>query len=153
MLFLIYLLSIRRTIGLYQQNGELQRQLEMADRAPDQLRFYKAEADRLRKILRLNETSGEIKEEILRATVSNADSNGVLFKNLLEPAVYSVERVKVETYEVILQGDYVGLLKTLYGIEENLQSGKVVSVKFGVEKKQRARTLLAHIYIQTSELL
>jgi hypothetical protein len=148
---LTYKVSIEQTIELYTGNLELEREILMADKAPEQLQYYRKESRRIEKFLNLNNSGKSIKEDILHKAAEGSDHNKVLFKNLSQPSSYREESLEIETYEVILQGDYIGLLKTLVFMEDSLESGKVVSVKFNVEKNREVKQLAAHIFIQTSK--
>lgn len=150
---IMYFVSIEKTVDLYIENNKLKAQLLQMDKAPQQLKFYESESRRLEKVMSFSSTRGSIKEDILAASAAGADIHKVLFKNLSEPFTYVEENVEIETYEVIFQGDYISLLKMLHYVEENLQSGKVVSSRFKLTSNRRSRYVEAHIFIQTSRVL
>jgi hypothetical protein len=147
MLIVIAVGPVRKTLELYFENDMLEQQVTLAARAPETLAFYRQEAKALQKVIHFNGTERDLKEDLLISVGSAAEQQHVTFINLQEPSVHTENDFRIETYEVILQGDYTDLLKVLLYAEEHLQSGKVVSARFLLVKEK----LMMHIYIQTSK--
>jgi hypothetical protein len=151
MLVIIALGPISKTIELYNENKALEAQVLMAKRAPEELVFYRHEAQALQKVIHFNESDIDLKEDILTNAAAACALNNSMLINLQAPAQHTESDFRIETYEVILKGDYINLLRDLVYLENHLQSGKVVSVRFMMEKNDTGKHLMAHIFVQTSK--
>jgi hypothetical protein len=151
MLVLVYAVSVRPTLALHGENELLQKEIELAHNAPGKLEYYRAELQRQRRFLDFSGQERNIKEDILEVAASGCEANNVLFKNLSEPSSFTEENLEIETYEVSLQGDFIGSLKTIAYMEEKLSSGKIVSTRFRMEKNRDGQFLVSTIFIQTSK--
>lgn len=151
MFLIIALGPIRTTVELYLENNALEQQVLQAEKAPGELEFYRQEALTLQKVIHFNEADRDLKEDILLNAAAATEQNKSLLIRLQEPSVHTENDFRIETYEVVLQGDYVNLLKVLMYLEDHLEAGKIVSARFVLVKKESTERVMAHIYIQTSK--
>jgi hypothetical protein len=150
--FLVVLLvPVRRTYLLYVDTKRMEEEVLLAERAPAELAFYRQETQALQKVIHFNETDVDLKEDILNQAAAACAKYGAVLINLQAPGVHTESDFRIETYEVILKGDYINLLKALVHIENQLVSGKVVATRFLLEKRETTGEILAHIYVQTSK--
>jgi hypothetical protein len=141
---------MRSTVGLFLDNQALTRELQFAKQGPAELARYRSEAKGLNDLIRFKKNAIDLKADILATVSTSVEQHTVLLLNLEEPEVHTENDFAIETHEVVLQGDFVNLLKVLVHLEQNLSSGKIVSSRFVMEKVHTTVNLVLHVYIQTS---
>lgn len=150
-MIIVLLVPVRKTYSLFQENQLLDNELLMGQRAPQELVFYRQEMQALQKVIHFNASDLDLKEDILTNAAMACNQHQTVLINLQAPKVHTENDFRIETYEVILKGDYINLLKVLVYMENHLVSGKIVAARFLMEKNDRTKHLMAHIYVQTSK--
>jgi hypothetical protein len=90
----------------------------------------------------------KIFEEISRA----CQDHKVVVKQVDLPKTVNESGVITQTQEILLEGDYINILKSLRDISSSLDPIKVASIKFEREENNKRIALVAHIVFQSVKL-
>ncbi len=140
-LVLGYLLGIRKTIDLYQENATLSEGLADADNSKVELIALTRQKQRLDSIL--GSVYAEEEEELLLRQLTRINLPPVQLVRYSEVTQRSTgSRFSVFRFE----GPYAGLGQLLHEVEQRNYGGAVASVKFEVETDRR--TKVSRLYLE-----
>jgi hypothetical protein len=88
-------------------------------------------------------------EEVSKA----CQENKVIVKQVDLPKIVSESDVMIQTQEILLEGDYVNILKSLDEISIRLEPIKIASIKFEREENNKRIALVSHIVFQSVKLM
>jgi hypothetical protein len=147
----IYQFSIRET--LEQKNAYQAAIIQAAELAgaPQQIQQLHHELKALdRSLGNTNADSMDLPQLILEKVSTYCKQQGTELKKFPGSTVSIEQQYLVETTKFVVEGDFIKLLKLVYGFEQRYGLGKVVAVEFNVEKELRSRAdrLEATLYIQ-----
>lgn len=150
-LILIYNLSISDTLVLRTENNSMELQIETNQDAPEQIQFLKQKIGKLEQLIGSEISKDiDIHQLLLEMVTGYCQKNNIILKEFPQPFETEKNGYLTKTAKVVVEGDFVYLLKLVYHIEKNYKVGKVVSVDFKAEKelKTKIRKLQSTIYIQ-----
>jgi preprotein translocase subunit SecF len=149
-LMLVYGLAIHETLSLKRKCKELTEQTIAAEDAPKQIVLLKNKLDDLNKVMGKDTTDAE-SDPLLRFVAGSNTNNNVRLVDFQPLHVFQHQNYQVETRVAVFAGQFVNLVRFLYSLERDFNSGKVVSVKFQVETnyKTNRKRLLMTLYVQS----
>jgi hypothetical protein len=147
-----YFFSIRKTIAVFRENAELEMKLEQAGNAPFRVKQLEAEAGKLQQKMRFLTGNDDVREEILEILSKKDGNNEVTLKSMKAPLTFEDGDMLIETYEIVLQGNFISLTKRIHVLEQMMTLGRIAGIKYQIEKDRvnSKENLVTHIYIQTS---
>jgi hypothetical protein len=90
----------------------------------------------------------DINKEIFRALSRIRPETKVVVKEVNVPVTFIDKDVKLLTQDVVLEGDFVDVIRCLDDIERELGFIKIASIKFEVIQIARTSTMQSHVYFQ-----
>jgi hypothetical protein len=148
-LIIIYQVSIKKTIDLNGECGELEQKLENASNAPGkmiELQKLNIQMDRL-----LGQSNdNDVSQSLLSIVTNYCHENEITLEEFPKPILNSDRGTTVETNIITIEGGFNKLLKLVYLFEQHYKTGKVVSVHYKTKRDFTARksSLTAIIYLQ-----
>ncbi len=139
LLIACYKLAIRNTLDIKAQYDLLLSKKELLKNTPRQRSILAQKEnyyDSILKQMDLGDTS--IQNNLLRVLNQESEKNKLKVMDFNQPHIFQVENNKMYTYTFDLQGEYNGILKTIYSLEQKGNFGEVVHLDF--EKKRNYRT-------------
>lgn len=151
-LFLAYVLAFDKTITLFAENRALENRLAQVTDAPQEVNRLAIEAEQLQRKMRFREDGQELRQEVVSLLDEQSLGRGMTLKRMKAPAIFHDGAMQIETYEIVLEGTFIPLLKCVFNLEQKMTSGRIAGVKLVMEKDQTTRkeVLLAYVYVQTS---
>lgn len=149
--FILYKVAISGTVELSFENGDLKEQISNNQNAPQQIKTIK------KKIAKIEQLVGdEVGDEtdphqmLLGMVTQYCQQNKLTLKEFPHPFVLEDKGYITKTAKVVVEGDFIYLLKLVYHLESKYKVGKVVSVDFEAKKqlRTRRRKLNSTIYVQ-----
>jgi DNA-binding FrmR family transcriptional regulator len=151
MVFVIYLLAIKKTIDRKNECEDLIEQLEVVETAPEQMARLRMELSRVEGIIG-NEDGSELdfRQQIMHQASHYCEMNGITINDIPEPIKIERNDYEIMTHTITLKGSFHSLVKFLYELEQNWSLGNTSSVKFYTQKEVRTKkkSLYLSIYIQ-----
>jgi len=148
-LLVIYLLAIKKTVNLYQQNKTLTRQVDLAKDAPRGIKGYQ---ERINDIdSKLSHYISEYDQEYVLELVSNfCLKHHLLLSEFPKSETQEESDLLIETSTITAEGGFTNLLRLVYELEQNQNVGRISSVEFKTKKdfSRRKRVLFVTIYLQ-----
>jgi hypothetical protein len=77
----------------------------------------------------------------------------VIVKQVDLPKIINESDVTIQTQEILLEGDYVNILKALNEISVRVEPIKIASVKFVREENNKRIALVSHVVFQSVKLV
>ncbi len=145
-IFLIaYFVAIKPTLEEKRQYRELQTNIELAQDAPRKIAILEKKIQEY-SFLFSNEGDGSGNHEKIHEYISKyCAKNNITFSFYPPLHKFKEKNYLIETNIAELEGRFIKLVKLLYTIEQEMDFGKVVSVKF--ESKTNLRTKTQKLYM------
>jgi len=149
-LFIAYSLSIKSTFELASQCSVYEEQLEFVKDAPLKIAALQKEIDIKEQILGRSNAGDEFQENLLKQITGFCQKNQLILREYPQVHNYIQQEYNIETNEIVIEGQFIKLLKLLYALEQEYKLGKVVSAKFMSKKdfKTNQMKLTLTIYVQ-----
>jgi hypothetical protein len=148
---LVYWLALHPSIQLYFQNTGMEAKIQQAQDAPLQIQRLKARlASSEQKTM--NGFAGESLQKELFAKVGKICQQEQVRLRLLEHVdKQKMGEMEIDTYQMVLEGDFHSLVKALHQVENTLGHGVVSSAGWGKEMDRRSKEnrLIETIYLQS----
>lgn len=149
-LVICYQLAISKTIDSKKEFVSLKQQESFIQNAPEQLALLNKKKQYYSSFLakyRLEETS--IQNNLLKTINSFTDSTNLIIIDFKEPHITKKEDLTINTFQIILEGDYKSIIKLVHSLEQDTKFGEIINLHF--EKKTNFRT--GNNYLQATMLL
>ena len=147
----LYKISIADTIALSSENSMFEEQIESSQDAPEQIQHLRAKLRRVESLVGEDQMmSGDMHQVLLDMVTDRCKQKGIILKEFPQTMVSENNGYQTKTARVVVEGDFIELLKLVHYLETNYRIGKIVSVSFETykEKRTRRRKLMVSIYIQ-----
>lgn len=146
MLFIAYQLSFSKTIQIKDQYNTLKEETLLFKNAPKQLTLLKQKEKHFDSILNKYQLNGlSLQNNLLKTITGLAQEHQLKVVRFNEPHRISNKDLIVNNYQFSLQGDYNGILKLVYELEQNTKFGEIINFHF--EKKKNLRTNKDYIIV------
>lgn len=139
LLVLSYMLAIKNTISLKTESKQLEEQVARFTDIPNRLTVLNQKNEYYDSVLGsmdFNDTS--LQNNLIRIITMEAENNRVKVIDFNEPHTFPIEESVQYTYNFVLEGNYVDILKVVHVLEKKGNFGEVVHLDF--EKKKDYRT-------------
>lgn len=151
-LLIVYGLSIRNTVALYFENGDLQEKVNQARTAPQKIKLLEKKLAYWDHLANSAADSGNsIRQELFKRVGKTCDAHGAKLRSLEFSGSEQKENYMIDTYVVVMEGAYHKLLKAVNQLEDQLGNGVLSSVVFETETDRYTKRnyLRAKLYIQS----
>jgi hypothetical protein len=154
-LFAAYQLAISKSWELYTQNKELEEKINSSSsnyRGKEELEKKRQLLDHRISSFFVDSVSHQ---DYLLGTISTyCNQHHVLIKEIPAMSKYIEDDFEVGTYKVVLEGDFIPLLKMVYLLEQKNKMGRISSVLFSLkyDNKRKKEILSMILYIQNIQL-
>lgn len=149
--FIIYNLSIKKTIILKKECKSFEEKLALVEYAPQKIALLEKELSKIEGIIGKSDTTCIDFQQILLEKTSNyCQENNIILKEFPKQIINEQQDYIIETNIVVLEGGFITLLKFLYLLEQKYNIGKVVSAGYNAFKdiKTKKYKLNLTIYVQ-----
>jgi hypothetical protein len=151
LIFMLYELTIKKTIAAYKECEEMNQKLESATNAPftaAQLQKELVQMDT--KIGNQDKNKQDQAQALLELVTNYCQDNQAILREFPEPVEVNNGDLLIRTTPFSVEGDFSTLLKLVYMLEQKVALGKIASVHYVVKKdlKTKIPALIATIYIQ-----
>ncbi len=156
LILMIYGLAIKKTMILRSEYKDLANQLSTVTNAPVQIENLKQKLVSIDGIIGANINDNYVlKEQILNHCGEYCNKNNLVIKDFPEIHSFSHENYQIETSKIVIQGEFIDVLKLIYMFENQYKIARVVSVNFHTEKNIRTKQkfLETDIYFQNVNIL
>jgi len=133
----------------------MEQQLTLAENAPQKIAEIKNRISEIETRIGSNQSKEvDFQDMLLEKVSSYCKTNGLVLKEFPQTHCFSQQDYLIETNTIIVEGDFIKLLKLVYGLENDFEIGKVVSVKFLTNEDFRSKRLYlsAVIYYQNIKM-
>ena len=148
---LAYQLSIKEAIERKQAYEEAISQSAKLAGAPQQMEELRKKIMTLDQSLgNLNGDTTDLPQLILEKVSTYCKKNGTELKKFPGVSRTDEQNYQLETTQFVVKGNFIDLLKLVYGFEQEYNLGKLVSVEFNIQKELRSRKqyLVATLFVQ-----
>ncbi len=135
-----YNFAISNTVNLYRQHRKLildESQIPNINERLASLMSREAQVDSILTSLSLNHVQTE--NNLISIFDALKDRNQVFVMDFNPPHTVTVEQGTLFTYEITLEGDFNGLLKSIFELEHNHRIGRISHVNLQKFKDRRTR--------------
>jgi hypothetical protein len=149
---LVWRLSLSATYELFVQNGVLESQLQQAENAPLAIEKMQSRASRWEQMaLAYTATQNDAQKQLFARVSETCAGNQVVLRELVNAGGTEESGTRIETFRVLLEGNFHALLKATRQLEEDLQGGRLVSVQFQKinDRRNRRVYLQGTLYVQS----
>nr|MUH40228.1 hypothetical protein [Zobellia laminariae] len=150
MLLISYKLAFEKTFNsrsLYLQQASMVKSIK---NTPQQLSLLNQKETYYDSILgKMNLSDTSFQNNLLKMLNREARTNSIKVIDFNQPHIYSNDSNIEKTFSFNLRGSYLGILKTVYNIEQKAHFGNIIHVHF--EKKNNYRTRKS--YLETYVLI
>lgn len=150
-LFLLYTISIKRTVNNYFIHSDNLKQLEEATLAPTLVSQLKEELATINsKLGTQRKGEGNNSDRLIELVTNYCNENNAVLMEFPQMESAIKDDLVVETNKFTLSGNFQNLLKLVYLLEQEYKLGKVASVNYKMVKNYKAREniLTATVYVQ-----
>ena len=148
-LVLVWMFSIKNTVALYVQNKEITANIEQSGKSEDK-ETLRHELNSLQKTIETYSVdSVDGGDMILKTTGELCRKNNVVLKDVPQSEDSEANTFKIRTNKVIMEGNFINLLKVLNDFENN-KAGHIASASFEsyFDNRRKNTILTLTIYIQ-----
>ncbi|UII30381.1 hypothetical protein LVD17_18995 [Fulvivirga ulvae] len=155
-----YWFNFRRTLAVYIDNSNIQKQLMDTERIAGQASELAVEKTRIQGVLDLFNNDRQYRVALLSKISGLSDSLNVNLKEFNKPHYYDIgmDNMLIESHELIVHGDYKSILKLLFYMERDIKGAKISSAVFYLFKNPgervehlRCRLILQNIIIDEKQ--
>ncbi len=150
-LFIAYSLTIKKTINAKRICDRMEVKKESLKNAPLKIKQIKQELAVINNKIGKDITENmDIQSAILDKTGKYCQKNGLILKSFPKTHYHKEKDYMIITNIIVMEGDFVKMLKLIYQFEQKFKLGKVISVKFNKEKDRISKRLKLYgtLYIQ-----
>lgn len=150
-LMIVYNVSISDTVELSSENNSIELQITNSHDAPEQIKEMKQRIGMMEQLIGTKvEGNIDMHQLLLDMVTQYCQKNQLILKEFPLPFETEKNGYLTKTAKVVVEGDFIALLKLVYHIEQKYKVGKIASVDFKAEKelKTRKRKLQTTLYIQ-----
>lgn len=145
-LLISWKLAIKKTVVLKNQVKTIQEQLLAAENAPQKIATYTSKLQLVEsKIGNSISLDKNINQALLEKVSDYCKQNNIKFYELPKAHTINDGPFIIETNKVVLEGNYIKLLKLLYQLETEKRYGKIISA--GFESIKDLRTSRTQLYL------
>jgi hypothetical protein len=150
-----YFFSISATVSLWKENKLINKRLEEAYYAPENLKRLEAQLKNYNDLLKAYGSNALKEEYLLHQLAASCKKNAVVLASLAPPQLTVDKGFKIETRVVKLRGSFINLLWVVYHMEKVKPAGRLASVRFAVEEDRKSAVsyLFAYLYIQNLSVI
>jgi hypothetical protein len=152
LLFIILWFSVfKNTYNLYSECSLFEKQLKIAEQAPQKNKELLKLSDELdTKLKNQQQADTNLQQAILTVVAPFLRENNLVLREFPRPFISLQKGYIIETNTLEIQGAFIPLLKLVYLLEKRSKIGKLVSLKFhaGNDSKIKSYVLMATIYIE-----
>lgn len=142
LLILSYALSIRRTIALGEICNRLEQQKESLQNAPAKIRKINQELANINAIIGKDmHVDMDVQSAILEKTGQFCQKQKLTFKRFPKTHYYNEKDYLVMTNKLVMEGEFIKILKLIYLFEQEFQLGKIISVQFEKERDRKTKRM------------
>jgi hypothetical protein len=152
---LVYQFAISKSLALYKQNSSLEEKLVTAKESYKNKEALEKRQHNLDTHLSSFFVDSMSHQEYLLETISTyCSQHKILIKEIPAKTEYLEDDFEVETHRIILEGDFIPLLKMVYLLEQKNKTGRLSSVLFSLkfDNKRKKEILSLTLYIQNIQL-
>lgn len=149
-LILVYMLALRNTLVLYQENSKLEVFVNSHKSSEQKYADLKLRSEQINsQVKKYFADSATHDENLIKVVSELCHSEGVLLKEM--PLIEKTKQgnYAIYTNRLVLEGGYHSLLKVLHQLENRQSVGRIASVQYKTytdhKKKKEVLTLLLHI--------
>lgn len=153
-LFLCYKLAISNTFQLRKEYNRLQAEQTLLENAPEQLALLVKKQVHYDSILnKMNLGNSSMENNLLRVINIEAEKNKLKLIDFNNPHTAEVNGNQLNTFDFVLEGNFTGILRTIYALEQEHTFGEVVHLYFEKKKNYRSNKnyLEARVFVQNIE--
>jgi hypothetical protein len=150
-LFAVYELAISKSWDLYSQNNTLKEKIGSSKASYTN----KKELDRKKQILDIRISSFFVdsvshQDHLLETVSTYCHQHQVLIKEIPPMVRYVEDDFQISTYKIVVEGDFIPLLKMVYLLEQKSKLGRISSSLFSLkyDPKRKKEILSMVLYIQ-----
>ena len=142
--------SISETVSAYSECNAIEERLGQANDLPVQVAALQTQLKRMEQALGFRkDTATGFQEILLKAVSGYCKEKGIVLKEFPSPVANTENGYVVETSMFTVEGDFTGVLKLVYLLEQKERLGRIASVEYKKAKNQSKKTvLLTTIYVQ-----
>lgn len=148
---IIYYYAIEKTIDVINGCIEFKDQLKIAENAPQKHLDLIQKLDKVKGLLGNGGKFGVDVQQVLLEKISKfCSENNIILKDFPRPVTVQEQDFIVETNIIVVEGDFIKLLKLVYQLEQIQRTGKVAAVHFIAKEDLKTKRLMltASLYLQ-----
>jgi hypothetical protein len=150
--FLIaYRLSIKPTLDLKDNCQTAEEQLILAEGSSQKIQYLKKRLLELDQTIGTNISEGiDFQDLLLEEVSAYCKKHQLVFRDMQQTYKYQKGNYQIETNIFAVEGSFKPLLKLIYNLETNYNTGQIISIHFESKKdlKTKKRRLFVHVYYQ-----
>lgn len=141
--------SVSKTIKIYRQNQKILMAVHTNGKGHKSINQLTGALKKLNNELNIHEKV-DVESDFLKLLGEICTENNIQIKGISTPRDNELNKVKSETFEIKLNGNFKEMLKVIQGLEENLYYGNISSLKFEskTDRKTKSTYLEAMINVQ-----
>lgn len=147
----VYFLAISKTVALFEDNNILSSKLEQTEIGSSDMNYLKSQLEGLQeRMVSYTLDSIKDKEYVMNVVSHFCVSHQLTLREFPKAVIDSENDFDLETILVVVQGDFINLLKLAYHLEQHNKAGRLSAVKFEkvFDHKLQRDYLIAKLYIQ-----
>ncbi len=151
LLILSYSLSIRRTVKLGEICTNLEEQKESLQNAPSKIQKIGNELNNINAMIGKDmHVDMDVQSAILEKTGHYCQHQRLTLKSFPKTHYYKDKDYLVMTNKLVVEGEFIKILKLIYKFEQKFQLGKIISVQFEKERDRKTKRmkLYGSLFIQ-----
>lgn len=151
-LILVYLLAVKNTLTLYQENQKLEAFVSINKNSQQKVEDLKLRSEQINaQVKKYFVDSITHDENLIKAVSELCQSENVLLKEMPIIEKNKQGNYYIYTNRVMLEGGYHNLLKVLHQLENKQNVGRIASVQYKTytDHKKKKEVLMLLLYIQT----
>jgi len=150
-IIVVYNLSIVKTIDKYESYMGLKEQIKTVSMIPQEINVLQNKISTINRFFGDDSDSSINKRELLIDYTSNyCEDNDLSIRLINEPSYEYYDNVLIETNQLILQGQFIQMVKYIDNLEKYQKTGKISSLHFYKEYNTRTKEekLYLKVFIQ-----
>ncbi len=151
LLILSYSLSIRRTVTLSKICNKLEEQKESLQNAPSKIREIGQELNNINTLIGKDmHINMDVQSAILEKTGHFCQQHQLTLNNFPKTHYYKDKDYLIMTNKLVVEGEFIKILKLIYLFEQKFQLGKIISIQFDKERDRKTKRmkLYGSLFIQ-----
>lgn len=152
---LTYKLAIKKTLELKAECSKIENELNSVGYAPQKISVLRKRLSEIEKLYGSDfEDLDKLQEKLLQHIGLTCKQYDLVLIELPEVHQYKNNDYVIKTFKVVVEGNYIDILKFVYDLEFKPALGRLASIKFYTQTNYRKnnKILYAQIIIQNIEL-